>query len=63
MGNNLSVASIFAGLLSSTAAVCSKSYVRINKGYNVPICLFVLNTGMASSNKSCCTDLFISKYR
>lgn len=57
-------ASVFAGLLSSTSSICGKSYVKVHKemedleAYDLPLVLFIINVGLASSNKSCCTDLF-----
>ena len=58
--------SVFAGILASTSSICSKSYIRVHKDsddYDMPFTLFVINVGLASSNKTCCTDLIKGKFQ
>ena len=56
----LPFSAVFAGILTATSSICSKSYIRVYKDtndYDLSLSLFLINTGLASSNKSCCTDL------
>ncbi len=60
----LSFSSVFAGMLAATSSICAKSLIRVytnSDSYLVPFSLFIINTGLASSNKSCCTDLIKGK--
>ncbi|CAF1001127.1 unnamed protein product [Brachionus calyciflorus] len=63
---SLPFASVFGGLLTTTSSICSNSFIRIYKDsddYDVPFSLYLINVGLASSNKSCCTDLFKEAFR
>ena len=56
----LPFSSLFAGILAATSSICSKSYVKLYRdsdSFNVPFTLYIINAGLASSNKSSCTDL------
>jgi hypothetical protein len=56
----LPFSSVFAGILAATSSICSKSYVKVYRDtdiWNLPFTLYIINAGLASSNKSCCTDL------
>ncbi len=60
----LSFSSVFEGMLAATSSICAKSLIRVyenSDSFLVPFFLFIINTGLASSNKSCCTDLIKGK--
>lgn len=57
---SLPFSAVFSGILAATSSICSKSTIKVYKDsndFNCPFTLFLVNTGLASSNKSCCTDL------
>ena len=60
----LSFSSVFAGMLAATSSICAKSLIKVyenSDSYLVPFPLYIINTGLTSSNKSCCTDLIKGK--
>ena len=51
-------------MLAATSSICAKSLIKVyenSDSYLVPFPLYIINTGLASSNKSCCTDLIKGK--